>query len=196
MQYPLTLSFKILALAPQISVTDANGNTICYVKQKLLKLKENIQIFSDSSQSNQIATIAADRMIDWSARYHFTHSSGEAIGSVGRRGARSIWRAHYDVFKPGDATSDFSITEENPWSKVGDSLVGNLPIIGMFSGYLFHPRYLASRADGTPCMRLKKLPAFLEGKFVIEKLSDLDEKEELNLVFSFIMLNLLERRRG
>lgn len=196
MQYPLTLSFKILALAPQITVTDATGKTVCYVKQKLFKLKENIQVFSDASRSEQIATIAANKIIDWSARYHFTYQNGEAIGSLGRKGARSIWRANYSVFKPGDDTSDFAISEENPWSKVADSFLTEIPVLGMFSGYLFHPRYLASRSDGTPAMRLQKLPAFLEGKFQINKLTDLDEKEELNLIFSFIMLNLLERRRG
>ena len=44
MNYPLNLSFKLLALASQIYVRDANGNLIGYVKQKLLKLKEDINV--------------------------------------------------------------------------------------------------------------------------------------------------------
>ena len=39
MNYPLHLSFKILALARQLSMTDASGNRIFYVKQKVFKLK-------------------------------------------------------------------------------------------------------------------------------------------------------------
>lgn len=196
MNYPLQLRFKIVALAPQIFVEDAQGNTVCYVKQKMFKLKENIQVFSDAKKSRQIATIKANKVIDWSARYFFTDGDDNEIGSVGRRGMRSIWRARYDVFNPGDDTTDFSLQEENPWTKVMDSLFGQIPILGMVTGYLFHPTYTANRSDGTPVMRVRKQPAFMEGKFTIEKLADLSVQEELNLIYSFVMLLLLERARG
>lgn len=196
MNYPLQLRFKIVALAPQIFVEDAQGNTICYVKQKLFKFKENIQVFSDASKSRQIATIAANKVIDWSARYFFTDAEGNEIGSVGRQGMKSIWRARYDVFNPGDDTSDFKIQEENPWSKVMDGLVGGIPVVGMLTGYMFHPTYAASRPDGTVVMRVRKQPAFFEGKFTIEKTADLSLQEEINLIYSFLMLLLLERARG
>ena len=77
-----------------------------------------------------------------------------------------------------------------------DSLLGEIPILGIFSGYFLHPSYLASRADGSPAMRLTKEPAFWEGKFRIEKLADLTPREELNLLLSFLMMILLERSRG
>lgn len=196
MNYPLRLRFKIVALAPQVFVEDAQGSSICYVKQKLFKFKENIQIFSDPSKSKQIATIQANKVIDWSARYHFSDKDGNAIGSVGRQGMKSIWRARYDVFNPNNEVSDFKIQEENPWTKVIDSFLGGIPILGMFSGYLFHPTYSATRPDGTIVMRVRKQPAFFEGKFTIEKLTDLSLQEEVNLIYSFLMLLLLERARG
>lgn len=196
LQYPLTLSFKILALASQATVTDATGRTALYTKQKLLRFKEHVEIWTDDSQATRLADIKANKLIDWSARYFFTDAPGSAIGSVGRRGWRSLWKAHYEVFNPGDETPDFSIHEENPWVKVADSILGDLPIIGLFSGYFLHPSYLATRADGTPAMRLTKEPAFWEGRFRIEKSGNLTPREELNLILSFLMLILLERRRG
>ena len=60
--FPLKLSFKIVALAPQIYVRDASGNEILYVRQKLLKLKDKIRVFADSSQTNQLYEIDADRI--------------------------------------------------------------------------------------------------------------------------------------
>ena len=45
-------------------------------------------------------------------------------------------------------------------------------------------------------MRITKQPAFFEGKFLIEKVGTLTPREELNLFLSFLMLLLLERRRG
>jgi hypothetical protein len=195
-QYPLTLSFKILALASQATVTDAGGRTVLYTRQKLLKFKEHVEIWTDKSQATRLVDIKANKVIDWSARYQFTDSVGGTIGSVGRRGWRSIWKAHYETFNPGDNTPDFSIHEENPWSKVLDSILGGIPVVGMFTGYFCHPSYLATRSDGQPAMRITKQPAFFEGKFKIEKVGELSPHEELNLFLSFLMLLLLERRRG
>ncbi len=37
--YPLNLSFKVIAFNPQVKITDSAGNTVLYVKQKALALK-------------------------------------------------------------------------------------------------------------------------------------------------------------
>ncbi len=196
LQYPLTLSFKIITLASQVTVTDAAGKVVLHTRQKLFKFREHVEIWTDKSRLTRLADIRANKIIDWSARYSSTDVNGTPIGSVGRRGWRSIWRAHYEVFNPGDDQPDFSIHEENAWAKVADSLISGIPILGLFSGYLFHPRYLASRTSGEPVMRLTKEAAFFEGRFRIDKLAGLSAREELNLFLSFLMLVLLERKRG
>lgn len=197
MNFPLSLRFKLLALSPQIYVTDAAQQPVLYVKQKLFKLREKIEVFHDDSRTQLFCTIQANKMIDWSARYFFTAADGTNLGSVGRKGLRSLWRAHYEIFAPGDDTADFEIHEENPWAKVGDSFFGELPLIGMFAGFLFHPRYLITRkATGQPVFRLTKQSAFWEGKFIIEKFGDATEQEEVALTLSLFMLILLEKNRG
>jgi hypothetical protein len=196
MNYPLQIRFKIMALAAQTYVEDAQGNTICYVRQKMFKLKEDIQVFSDSTKSRQIGSIRANKVLDWSARYTFRDGQESETGSVGRQGMKSLWRARYDTFGPGSDVPAFHIQEENPWTKVIDGIVGGIPLVGFLSGYMFHPSYLATRADGTPAMRVRKQPAFFEGKFTVEKLAELTPQEEVNLIYSFFMLLLLERSRG
>lgn len=194
LNYPLTLSFKIVALAPQISVIDANGNLIAYVKQKLFKLKEAVTVFADQQQTQPLFTLKADRVIDFSARYHIADHQGLALGSVKRQGMRSIWKARYDILD-GDMVT-MTVQEENPWTKVMDGLFGEIPVVGMFSGYLFHPAYLVSRPNGGVVMRVEKQPAFFEGKFIIEQKEPLDEGEEKRVLLSLIMMLLLERSRG
>ena len=197
MQYPLTLSFKLIALAPQVTITDASGQTICYVKQKLFKLKEHVQVFTDATRATSLADIKANKVLDWSARYNLTSPDGAALGSVGRKGMRSLFKAHYETFVGPDESHDFDIQEENALAKVGDSVLGSIPVIGMLSGYLFHPKYLATRSNGTPAMRLTKQPAMWEGRFTMEKLDDsLTSEEELSLMLSYLMLVMLERSRG
>ena len=105
MIYPLSLSFKIVALAPQIFVRDANGQSICYVKQKLFKLKEAVKVYGDESKSQILCEMNADRIIDWSATYRFSDADGEIFGSVRRKGTRSFWKAHYEIFDEDEVGS-------------------------------------------------------------------------------------------
>jgi hypothetical protein len=107
---------------------------------------------------------------------------------------KSLWKARYDIFKGEEIV--MNIAEENPWVKVIDAAVGEIPIVGLFAGYMFHPKYLVSHADGTPVMRLTKQPAFFEGKFSLDKLAELSQEEENRALLSLLMMVLLERSRG
>jgi len=197
MNYPLTFRFKLIALAPQIYVTDATGKTICYVKQKLFRFREKVEVFTDDTMQTLLATIEADRIIDWSARYTFKAPNGQVLGAVGRRGMKSLWKAHYDVFALGAQSPTFAIQEENPWVKMLDGFMGGIPIVGMFAGYMLHPSYIASRVQGdAPVMRLTKQPAFFEGLFKLEPTGETNEGEQTALMLSYLMMNLLERARG
>ncbi|BAY09049.1 hypothetical protein [Calothrix sp. NIES-2098] len=194
MQYPLELTFKFWALAPQISIVDGQGNLVFYVKQKLFKLKEAITIFADVERTRPLYYIKADRIIDFSARYNFTDSNGREIGAVKRRGLRSLWRARYDIFD--GETSNLNIQEKNPWIKVADALFAEIPVLGMFTGYVFNPVYLVSRTDGTVVMRLEKIPAFLSRRFTIKAVDRMSDREEEQVLLSLMMMLLLERNRG
>jgi hypothetical protein len=197
LQFPVTLTFKLIALAPQIYVKDAAGRDILYVKQKLLKLKEKVRVFEDSSQAQQVYEINADRWLDWSARYSFTDRQGRNVGSVRRRGARSLWKATYEV--AGAADQDlFRIEEENPWVKVLDGFLGEIPILGAFTGYFLNPKYVVLRAGtNQPALRISKHRAFLESRFEVENLAGgFSEEETESLLLGILMMTLLERSRG
>ncbi|RLC99601.1 MAG: hypothetical protein DRI77_02445 [Chloroflexi bacterium] len=194
LNYPLGISFKIAALSPQISVTDASGNLVLYVKQKLFKLKEAVTVFADAQQTQPLYTMNADRVLDFSARYNFANQQGLPLGAVKRQGMKSLWKARYDILD-GDAVV-MTIQEEDPWVRVIDSFLNQIPIVGLFSGYMFHPAYLISRMDETVIMRVQKQPAFFEGKFTIEKKAEFSETEEKRIILSVLMMLLLERTRG
>lgn len=195
MNYPLKLSFKLLALASQIYIRDSQGNLIGYVKQKLLKLKEDINVFADEHQTRLLFNIRADRVIDFSARYNFTDAQGRQIGAIKRQGMRSIFKANYEIFD-GTGSQTMHIHEENGWIKVVDALAGEIPVLGMFTGYFFNPSYIVERTGGGAVARLKKQPAFFEGVFEVEKLSQLTEEEETRVLLSVLTMTLLERARG
>ena len=194
LNYPLSLSFKIVAMAPQLSVTDARGSQVAYIKQKLFKLKEDVNVFEDSQKTRLAFNMKADRVIDFSPRFRFVDPVGQPVGSVKRQGAKSIWRARYDILDGEMPT--MRIHEENPWVKVWDALFGEIPIVGMFSGYVFHPAYLVVDGSDRVLMKMEKQPAFFEGKFTIEKLAPLSPEDERRAFLSLMIMVLMERARG
>jgi len=196
MNYPLQLNFKIFTFAPQVRVTDSSGLLRYYVKQKLFKLKEAVGVFADADQVEKIFDIKADRIIDFSARYNFTNATGTGLGAVKRKGMKSLFRAHFEIMEEGAEAPVMTIRETNPISRFLDGLFSQLPLIGMLSGYLFHPTYSVTRTDGTEVMTMKKLPAFFEGKFAVDKVGEMSEPEETNVLLSLLMMVLLERSRG
>jgi len=195
MNFPLDVRFKLLAIASQISVTDAQGALLYYARQKAFKLKEAVTVFGDEAQTRPLFRIGADRILDVSARYRIEDAGGVELGALQRHGMKSFWRTHYDIELGGRPA--FTIREENPWTKVLDGLFGGIPILGIFAGYLFHPAYLVSAApDGPVVLRVVKKPALLEGRFQIDRLEPSDDRTLEVAVLSALVMLLLERDRG
>jgi uncharacterized protein YxjI len=194
LQFPLTLRMKLLALAPQFFVEDANQKPVAYIKQKLFKLKESINVYADDSQKDILYTIAADRIIDFSARYNLKNAAGIALGSIKRHGMRSLWRAQYDVYD-GDRVA-FTVSEESVLTRFFDNIFSQIPFLGALSGYVFQPTYIVKRESGEEVMRLSKLPALWEGIFKMELLATLSHAEQEALMLSLFMTVLLERQSG
>jgi hypothetical protein len=197
MQYPLTLSFKIIALAPQIFIRDAQGQELMYVKQKLLKLKEKIHVFSDSGQSRELYELGADRILDFSPRFTFRDTTGRVVGAVKRQGARSLLKASYEIFGPDDRAIA-RIEEENGWIKLLDAVIGEIPIIGAFTGYFLNPKYrVVDLTSQRQMLRVTKHRSFLESRFEIERLeATLGEGAETAVLLAVLVMVLLERERG
>lgn len=138
--------------------------------------------------------IRTDRVIDFNANYTFTDAADNYVGSIKRRGARSFWKAHYEVYNGSEIA--FTITAANPWTKVMDGFLREIPIVGIFAGYFFHRAYNVARPGGEPVMRLQKKSAFLEGRFEIANLGELTVVEEVRTLLATIITALLERPRG
>ena len=199
LQFPLKIRFKLVALAPRMWVTDANGANVCYVSQKVLALKEDITVFQDDSRTTELFKINADRIADFTTTYHFTEAqTRRPLGAVKSKGWRSIWKATYEVKDPQDNITH-KIIEENPWVKVLDALFQEIPFAGMFAGYVLNPKFIAVHPanEEQPVMRLTKQPAFFEGVFQIDKIDpSMSPEVEESLLLSFMLMVQFMRRRG
>lgn len=195
MQYPLQLTFKMLALAPQIYVRDAQDAQVMYVKQKLMALKEDITVFSSDDMRTPVFKIKANKVLDFSATYAFTTADGTPLGAIKRQGMRSLWRARYDLLDQ-DGNATMVLAEENPWVKVLEGLLAEIPVLGFVVNYVLNPSYLLAYGDGRPALRLVKRPSLVGRRFEIQRLDDLLERDEERAVLGVLLMTLMERERG
>jgi len=196
LNYPLDFKFKITTLASDFNITDRNGNYVAYVRQKMFKLKEDVIVFNDESKSQELFNIKANQWIDFNASYMMTDLvNGKRFGRLARKGMRSIWKSRYDIIDDNDQPK-YQINEDNGWVKVFDSFIGEIPILGLFTGYFLNPSYTVKDNAGKEYFRLKKMPSLIGRRFQLERLIDIDDEDESLVVLSFLMMVLLERARG
>lgn len=193
--FPITFQFKLGTISNDFVAKDSSGRTLAYVRQKMFKLKEAIMVYSDESKSNLGYTIKADRIIDFNASYEFTDAEQTVLGSIGRKGMRSLWKSHYDIFD-AQKNQEYIVREQNPWAKVCDVLFSEIPIVGMLTGYVFNPRYEVVAKDGTVIALLSKEKSFFGRTFKLNKVGEFHAGDSERLLLALMMMLLLERRRG
>ncbi|TCV19955.1 hypothetical protein EDC17_100354 [Sphingobacterium alimentarium] len=192
--YPLDFKFKIGTLSNDFEAKDALGNTLFYVREKILTWRDQMKVYSDSSKSELLYEMKSNRLIDFQQTFTITDAANNVIGKVRRKSIRSLWKSTFKLVNADDE-HDYTIQEKNAFVKMWDGIFGEIPIIGMLSGYVFNPSYILSNNAGEALFELKKEPSFFGRKFKVEKLTSSDIEEE-RLVLSLALMVLVERDRG
>lgn len=100
-QYVLKRQF--LALGGKFRVYAPGEKLVLYVEQKLFKIREDIRVYSDESKSQEVLTIKARQIVDFSAAYDVVDStSGQKVGAMRRKGLASILRDEWEVLDAND----------------------------------------------------------------------------------------------
>ena len=94
---------KILGEKFHIYHDDTQEELIGYCYQKALKIKEDIRVYTDESESEEIMRIKARNILDLSGNYDFTDSkTGESLGGVRRNFRKSFFQDSYSVYDPNN----------------------------------------------------------------------------------------------
>ena len=89
---------KILGEEFHIYSDDSMQQLIGYSKQKALKLKEDIRVYTDEDKNTELICIKARSIIDFGAGYDITDSqTGEAICGFKREGLKSLFKDSWKV---------------------------------------------------------------------------------------------------
>ena len=88
--------FKLLGAA--FHIYDPNGNVAFYSKQKAFKLKEDIRVYTGEDMQNEVLTIKAKNIIDFSAAYDvFDPTTQTKVGVLKRKGMKSILKDEWII---------------------------------------------------------------------------------------------------
>jgi hypothetical protein len=105
--------FKLLGAAFRIRTLD--GRLLAYSQQKAFRLREDIRVYSDETQTVELLHIQADRIVDFGAAYRvFDSSTGEHLGSVRRKGWASLIRDSWELLDPKGRVRG-RVVEDSQW---------------------------------------------------------------------------------
>ena len=193
LNYPLKLSFKLFTFAPAVTVRDVSGQVVLSLQQKALALRQDIKVYRDEAHQDQAYQINADRIIGFSVNYGIKTAAGELLGTLGRKGMRSLWRATYQIADENGQDIG-TIHETNPWVKVLDGMLEEIPFVGFLVALLFNPTY-AVDLRGQQAMLVHKKPSLWARTFELEPTGGVTEHDEPLVIASVLTMVLHERTR-
>ena len=169
-QYQLKRQF--IALTGKFRIYSQSGHLVMFSEQKMFKFKEDIRVYSDESKSQEVLSIKARQVIDFSAAYDVIDATNnELVGTLRRKGMRSMLRDEWDVLNPAGQVIGL-LFEDN----VGLAMLRRL-LLGSFLPQNYDISYGQSRV------------ADLKQRFNIFRY-------ELDLDFSIDTANQLDHRLG
>jgi hypothetical protein len=194
LNYPVTATFSLLSLGQTVRIADATGHEILFVRQKAFRLKTDVVVYADDTQTQPVFLIRGDRMIG-SVKYQVTSADGRPIGSIQRQWGSFLWSATYRIFD-ANAVELGTIRQKNPWIRILHGLVADIPIVGVFAQMWVNPTYIVEVPATVPVMQLVKKRSFTSRRFVIEALGSLPRQSEEVVVPAIITFALMERARA
>ena len=193
LKFPFDIKFHVATFSNDFSVSDANNQPIFYVREKMFSWRDVIKVYHDSSKKEELYQLRSNKIIDFQQTFTIADASGNTIGKARRKTFKSFWTATFHIYDAND-NHLYTIKERSGFTRMMDGMVGEIPVLGFFSGYIFNPKYVLTDLNGKEYMEASKEPSFFGRKF---KLNQFNSSEDDSLfVLSFIMMLISDRNRG
>ena len=126
-QFPsYLLKRQAIALAGKFRVYDPLGNLVMFSEQKMFRLREDIRVYSDESKSQEVLSIKARQILDFSAAYDVVDTAmNQKVGALRRKGLRSILRDEWEVLDANDSVKGLLFEDSVGLALLRRLLLGN-----------------------------------------------------------------------
>ena len=97
------LKRQVFSLTGKFRFYDSMENLVMFSEQKMFKLKEDIRVYSDENKTQEVLSIKARQIIDFSAAYDVVDTAyNQKIGTLRRKGWSSMFRDEWQVLDAND----------------------------------------------------------------------------------------------
>ena len=103
-QFPnYLLRRQAIALTGKFRFYDPAGRLVMFSEQKMFRLKEDIRIYGDESKTQEVLSIQARQIMDFSAAYDVVDTQmNQKVGALRRKGWSSLVRDEWEVLDASD----------------------------------------------------------------------------------------------
>ncbi|HYE60607.1 MAG TPA: hypothetical protein VD997_01305 [Phycisphaerales bacterium] len=179
--------FKIFGAA--FHIYDPSGNLAGYCKQKAFKIKEDIRIYTDESMQQELVSIRARHVLDFSTTYDVTLPDGFAMGSLRRKGLSSTFlRDEWLMFD--DKNRQVAVVkEDNAFAAFCRRYLD-------FVAFFFPQKFTLTKTDGTPIAKFRQHFNPLVFRMSVAVLADDPEINDLVILATGCLLTAIEGRQS
>jgi uncharacterized protein YxjI len=97
------LQRQAIALTGKFRFYDPAGRLVMFSEQKMFRLREDIRVYADESKTQEVLSIKARQILDFSAAYDVMDTAmNQKVGALRRRGLQSILRDEWEVLDAND----------------------------------------------------------------------------------------------
>ena len=97
------LKRQAIALAGKFRFYDPMGNLVMFSEQKMFKLREDIRVYADENKTQEVLSIKARQIADFSASYDVVDAAmNQKVGALRRKGLRSLLCDEWEVLDAND----------------------------------------------------------------------------------------------
>jgi uncharacterized protein YxjI len=97
------LKRQVFALTGKLRFYNPQDELVLFSEQRMFKLREDIRIYADEQKTQEVLSIKARQIIDFSAAYDvFDSAADQKVGALRRKGLKSILRDEWEVLDAND----------------------------------------------------------------------------------------------
>ena len=117
---------QAIALAGKFRFYDPTGKLVMFSEQKMFKLREDIRVYSDENKTQEVLSIKARQILDFSAAYDVVDTAmDQKVGALRRKGLRSILRDEWEVLDASDSVKGLLFEDSMGLALLRRFLLGN-----------------------------------------------------------------------
>jgi uncharacterized protein YxjI len=122
-------------------IYDSTGQLVGYCKQKALRIREDIRIFTDETLTDEMMRISTKSVLDISGLYMVEIPDAGPLGGFKRRGVKSMFRDTWNILNP-EGTEIGTIIEDSGFKAIARRA-------HEFVSALVPQKFICTATDGT-----------------------------------------------